>query len=166
VRGIQETRWHERLVGDLERLWAEGLGTEQIADRLGLTKNAVIGKAHRLGLPRREASDFQRKRVSSKYLTAVDDRGDGTPHPFPIYYATIAKVGAVSDPTRRTAPGLRDTTVTPCDPPPEERVAFENLESRHCRWPFGDKEVTYCGRHKELGVSYCPGHLDRSKYGL
>jgi GcrA cell cycle regulator len=152
----------------LERLWAEGLGTEQIADRLGLTKNAVIGKAHRLGLPRRESKDFQRKRVASKYLVAMDDRDvPGTPHPFPIYYATIAKVGAVSDPTRRTAPGLRDTTVTQCDPPPEERVSFEDLKAHHCRWPFGDKEVTYCGRRKEVGKTpYCAVHLDRSKYGL
>jgi GcrA cell cycle regulator len=39
---------------DLRRLWAEGLSASQIGDSLGVTRNAVIGKAHRLNLPSRE----------------------------------------------------------------------------------------------------------------
>ncbi len=47
--------WTEQRVADLRRLWAEGLSASQIARRLGnTTRNAVIGKVHRLGLASRQ----------------------------------------------------------------------------------------------------------------
>lgn len=45
--------WTEKLVEQLKQLWTDGLSTAEIGRRLGITKNAVIGKAHRLGLPSR-----------------------------------------------------------------------------------------------------------------
>ncbi len=42
--------WTEERVAELARLWQEGLSTSEIGRRLGLTKNAVVGKAHRLSL--------------------------------------------------------------------------------------------------------------------
>ena len=45
--------WTSKLVADLVRLWKEGASTAEIGRRLGLSKNAVVGKAHRLGLPQR-----------------------------------------------------------------------------------------------------------------
>jgi hypothetical protein len=52
-------------VGTLERLWASGLPASEMAERLGTTKNAVIGKARRLGLPYRaphgEAASARRR---------------------------------------------------------------------------------------------------------
>ncbi len=47
--------WTDERIGDLRRLWAQGLSASQIAKRLGneITRNAVIGKAHRLGLASR-----------------------------------------------------------------------------------------------------------------
>jgi GcrA cell cycle regulator len=45
-----ETVWTQDLIDDLGRLWAEGHSTAEIGRRLDLTKNAVVGKAHRLGL--------------------------------------------------------------------------------------------------------------------
>jgi GcrA cell cycle regulator len=45
-----ESIWTEERVAELGRLWAEGLSTAEIGRRLGLTKNAVVGKAHRLAL--------------------------------------------------------------------------------------------------------------------
>ncbi len=45
-----ETVWTQDLIDNLGRLWAEGHSTAEIGRRLGLTKNAVVGKAHRLSL--------------------------------------------------------------------------------------------------------------------
>ncbi len=44
--------WTEEALTTLRKLWAEGLSTQQIANRMGITKNAVVGKAHRIGLSR------------------------------------------------------------------------------------------------------------------
>ncbi len=45
--------WTEEIIAQLKALWAEGLSTAEIGRRLSITKNAVVGKAHRLGLPAR-----------------------------------------------------------------------------------------------------------------
>jgi len=44
------TSWNEEMVAQLSKLWDEGLSTGEIGKRLGVSKNAVVGKAHRLGL--------------------------------------------------------------------------------------------------------------------
>lgn len=46
--------WTADAVRTLIQLWDEGLSSQKIADRMGLTKNAIIGKVHRLGLPKRK----------------------------------------------------------------------------------------------------------------
>ena len=48
--------WNNQKVEDLKKLWNEGVATSQIGVQLGFTKNAVIGKAFRLGLERRQNS--------------------------------------------------------------------------------------------------------------
>jgi GcrA cell cycle regulator len=45
--------WTDEKIQQLSKLWDEGLSTAAIGERLGITKNAVVGKAHRLGLPAR-----------------------------------------------------------------------------------------------------------------
>ena len=48
--------WNTQKVEDLKKLWNEGVATSRIGEQLGFTKNAVIGKAFRLGLERRQNS--------------------------------------------------------------------------------------------------------------
>ena len=45
--------WTDERIDELKQLWGEGLSAQEIGRKLGVTKNAVIGKAHRLGLPAR-----------------------------------------------------------------------------------------------------------------
>ena len=47
--------WTPERIAEMTRLWTEGLSTSQIGKRIGVTKNAVVGKVHRLGLPGRES---------------------------------------------------------------------------------------------------------------
>ena len=51
----EETGWTEERLATLKILWNEGLSISQIGQRLGVTRNAVAGKAHRLGLPKRQS---------------------------------------------------------------------------------------------------------------
>lgn len=47
--------WNESRIEMLKSLWDEGLSTSEMGVRLGITKNAVVGKVHRLGLPKRQS---------------------------------------------------------------------------------------------------------------
>ena len=57
--------WTEDRIAILTQLWSEGIATSEIGRRLGVTKNAVVGKVHRLGLPKRQ-SPIQRKPAKKK----------------------------------------------------------------------------------------------------
>lgn len=45
--------WTDERLGQLEKLWAEGLSISQIGEALGVSRNSIAGKAHRMGLPKR-----------------------------------------------------------------------------------------------------------------
>ena len=47
--------WDEERLGQLTKLWAEGLSITQIGLRIGVSRNAVVGKVHRMGLPKRQS---------------------------------------------------------------------------------------------------------------
>lgn len=51
----RNNEWNDHAIAELRRLWGEGVPAAQIGDRIGFSKNAVIGKAHRLHLPPRES---------------------------------------------------------------------------------------------------------------
>ncbi|MBN8899967.1 MAG: GcrA cell cycle regulator, partial [Rhodospirillales bacterium] len=52
--------WSDETIARLRDLWAEGHSTAEIGRRLGVSKNAVVGKAHRLDLPARPSPVFHR----------------------------------------------------------------------------------------------------------
>lgn len=88
--------WSEEIIAQLKDLWAEGLSTAEIGRRLSITKNAVVGKAHRLGLPPRPSPI---RRNGSKPKTAADK----TEQP---------AAAAVATPTAE-APAARSSTPVP-----------------------------------------------------
>ena len=47
--------WNEERLGQLTKLWGQGLSITQIGLKLGVTRNAVVGKVHRMGLPKRQS---------------------------------------------------------------------------------------------------------------
>ena len=61
--------WNNQKVEDLKKLWNEGVATSQIGVQLGFTKNAVIGKAFRLGLERRQNS--RKKSTQNQQISSV-----------------------------------------------------------------------------------------------
>lgn len=140
--------WTEDRVEILSKLWLEGLSASQIAKQLGgVTRNAVIGKVHRLGLSGR----------------AKPSRPARAPARRPA--AAKPKPRRASVPAVRRAP--RPLPVPP--PPPLEAKPMDNGEfatiltitDNMCKWPIGDPgsaEFRFCGRGAGKGETYCSAH--------
>lgn len=156
--------WNDERVELLRKLWAEGLSASQIAGRLGgVTRNAVIGKVHRLGLSGR-ATTSRVKMIRPRNRAAAP----GVP---------AAKRAAT--PARRFAqsgnPALRQLyqpdaepfipSVEELDIPLAERKSIQTLTECSCRWPIGDPQLAdfhFCGKNKVPGLPYCEFHARRA----
>jgi GcrA cell cycle regulator len=131
--------WTDERVDHLKSLWAEGLSASQIARLLGgVTRNAVIGKVHRLGLAGR----------------AGPQRAERPRNPMP-HKAVV----------RLTAP---EPVIVEEDPVPLDDGHFATvltINDRMCRWPIGDpseNEFHFCGRNPKRGSPYCEAHARKA----
>ena len=140
--------WTEDRVEILTKLWAEGLSASQIAKKLGgVTRNAVIGKVHRLGLSGRATPSRPRKATSKS----------STPR--------MRKTSAPSAP-RTPRPVVAASTPPP--PPLEakplptgEYATILTIRDHMCKWPIGDpssSEFRFCGRRVKESEPYCEAH--------
>jgi len=140
--------WTEDRVGALKKLWLEGQSASQIAKQLGggVTRNAVIGKVHRLGLSGR-AAPSQPARATFR---------PSRPRPAQPTQAPSAprRIEAVQ-PRAVSAPSV---PVPMPDLPGTATVM--TLGAHMCKWPIGDPsstEFSFCGRRASEGV-YCVEH--------
>lgn len=132
--------WNDERVELLKKLWGAGKTAAEIAQQLGdnITRNAVIGKAHRLGLSGR-ASPIQRKSKKTQ---------ENTPSPKPR-----AGTAAHAEQVR-----LRKKAN---EPRPDGGVGLPDLKDRMCHWPIGDPKKSgfhFCGCRSVPGVPYCADH--------
>ena len=147
--------WTEDRVGALKKLWLEGQSASQIAKTLGggVTRNAVIGKVHRLGLSGRAAP--------SQPARTTFPRAATRPRPA----APAAPAQAPSAPRRIEAAAPRPVMVAqPVAPAPTPELpgtaTVLTLGAHMCKWPIGDpssREFSFCGRRASEGV-YCVEH--------
>ena len=138
--------WTEDRVEILTKLWAEGLSASQIANRLGgVTRNAVIGKVHRLGLSGR-AKPSRPKTVSKSK-------------------PSVKRVASKPRAPRKPAPVIQP----PAPPPPVEAKPLPNgeyatiltIRDHMCKWPIGDpaaSDFRFCGRRVKESEPYCEAH--------
>lgn len=143
--------WNEERIATLEKLWREGLSASQVARQLGgVSRSAVIGKVHRLGISGRETPQRPRP-LGARVPSAPKMR-------IALTAANTSIRPAQSMPPRRPAPicfvgGPTATLVT--------------LEAHSCRWPYGDPGddgFGFCGRERGDGA-YCEGHVAISRRG-
>ena len=141
--------WTEDRVGTLKKLWLEGQSASQIAKQLGggVTRNAVIGKVHRLGLSGR-ATPSQPARTTFR---PARPRPEATTRP-------------PSAPRRIEAAQPRPAAPAPSAPPTMPDLpgtaTVMTLGAHMCKWPIGDpssREFSFCGRRASEGV-YCVEH--------
>jgi len=149
--------WTEERVETLKKLWTEGLSASQIANRLGeVTRNAVIGKVHRLGLSGRATTS----RIKSVRPKNRNPRSGKQSRPLRF------GVPRTPFPHGATPPGeqsfeLAEELVIPL----EERKYITTLTESCCRWPIGDPmhdDFHFCGKSKANGMSYCEFHAQRA----
>ena len=136
--------WNDERVELLKKLWAEGLSASQIAGRLGgVTRNAVIGKVHRLGLSGRATSS----RSSSPRPRRVHaPRQHRAPSLLFGTRGNVALKPAYEEETELLPAPIEELYI-----PPDERATILTLKESMCRWPIGDpgeEEFHFCGRKK------------------
>ena len=137
---MSESGWSETRVTTLSQLWLDGLSASQIAKQLGgVTRNAVIGKVHRLGLSGRAAA-------------SAPARAPRTATPRPTRPRRVALA----------APAVRKPPVLAYAPAPEGPGLIGDmalLGAHVCKWPIGDPkspDFSFCGRQAD--GRYCAAH--------
>ncbi len=153
--------WTDERVELLKKLWNDGLSASQIAGELGgVTRNAVIGKVHRLGLS-------GRAKAPASASAAARQRKPAPPRPnAPFAPAPAVRGNTALAPQARIQTEPRpEHKPEPLDPnvvvPFSERVTIMELRENMCRWPMGDPthpDFRFCGLKTDTGVPYCGYH--------
>ena len=133
--------WNDDNVSRLKELWDQGLPTAQIGKLLGFTKNAVVGKAHRIGLERRP-SPIRRSAVKP------DRKKARSPVMPKLAFETI------SSEEEMHVPKIASFT-------PSIKYVFSNNIKRGCEWPEGhpdEPEFHFCNKERFEDKPYCLDH--------
>jgi GcrA cell cycle regulator len=158
--------WSEETIGRLRMLWTEGHSTAEIGRRLGVSKNAVVGKAHRLDLPARP-SPIRRDGAGPAPRTRSPRRVAGPTLP-PLVSAD--GVGAAQPPRPamvqpRPAPtpmAPRPAMIAAVQPAPRVQMAPRPFaRTVACCWPIGEpgtKSFRFCDGEAMMGKPYCQEH--------
>ena len=132
--------WTEEKVEKLKELWGKGNTASQIAEIIGgISRNAVIGKAHRLNLSAKIKPGSSSKNQKLHKLNSKENEGQ-----------------------KRGKRGLLKSLVIEKDFEPENPKTLEELDESSCKWPIGhpdEKNFYFCGRSSLKYFSYCKLHL-------
>ncbi|MGH6907248.1 MAG: GcrA family cell cycle regulator [Aestuariivirga sp.] len=156
--------WTDERVELLKKLWTEGLSASQIAARLslGVTRNAVIGKVHRLNLsgraPQPRATTPRAPRKARE--PSLPGRSTGFPS-MPTAGNTALRPLLRADAQPRQAALPAPEPVRLVDLPKGGRVTILHLSDKTCKWPIGDpgaEGFCFCGHGPRVGSPYCEYH--------
>ena len=132
--------WNEEKVNKLKELWGKGNTASQIAEILGgISRNAVIGKAHRLNLS-----------AKIKTRAATSNRS---------FENSVEKKNIH---VKRGRKSKFKSLIIEKDFEPENPKQLEELDENSCKWPIGhpnEKSFYFCGRSSLKDFSYCKLHL-------
>ena len=162
--------WNDERVEMLRKLWSEGLSASQIAAQLGgVSRNAVIGKVHRLNLPGRAKSGGSQTTARAKRPAPA------TPRPATTFQARAVTARSVVRPTGNAiakeeieanfetqqeqlpVPANGNNVVVPMS----RRLELTELTERTCKWPIGDPlndDFHFCGNESPDNSPYCTYH--------
>ncbi|MFM8680306.1 MAG: GcrA family cell cycle regulator [Alphaproteobacteria bacterium] len=141
--------WTEDRISELTKLWNEGLSTAEIGKLLGISKNAVVGKAHRLRLASRPSPI---RRMAIRPATPRVPRATRN-----LAMSALPQTAAMT-PVRQAA-AAPAAQLAPARPRVETPAL--QLSNQRCMWPVGhpgDGDFHFCGERALVGKPYCAGH--------
>ena len=151
--------WTDERVEMLKNLWAEGLSASRIATQLGgVSRNAVIGKVHRLKLSSRGPSTSSRPRQKKAPRAASTGRSHGQDGSLGRSISPV--VGA----TALQSQYFADSIVKPAADvvlPISRKLSLIELNEKTCKWPIGDpltEDFHFCGNDAGENGPYCTYH--------
>ncbi|MEM9348942.1 MAG: GcrA family cell cycle regulator [Pseudomonadota bacterium] len=167
--------WTDERVEILKKMWGEGQSASVIAKELGgVTRNAVIGKVHRLGLSNRAGSASTAKAAPEKKSKApAKPKAEPKPEP---KTESAAPERALSAAARKIIPAGQPLPPQPSanEISPEalakvnevektaKKISLMELTERTCKWPVGDPATDnfwFCGLPVQQGKPYCEAHV-------
>ena len=141
--------WTEERVELLKKLWQDGLSASQIAAELGgVTRNAVIGKVHRLGLSGRGQPTSSIKRQRRTHSTGVRRVRQ---------MITVGNLALKPDHLAEPEIRPRRNVVVPI----ARKLSIFQLTEKTCKWPIGDpglEDFHFCGHNSLENLPYCEYH--------
>lgn len=156
--------WTNEAISRLRALWDEGLSTAEIGRRMGISKNAVVGKAHRLQLPARPSpirrdAQASRPAPTGRSATLPPLRVTAAPAASRPDEAQAPRAAAPRDPAGGTAPGISRAS-SGLRPTAAVRP-FPRSNARSCCWPIGEPGTAgfrFCTAEAMAPKPYCPEH--------
>ena len=180
--------WSDERVAVLRKMWLEGNSASEIAKELGnITRNAVIGKVHRLGLSNRDTNVSKAGVTAEKSIKGLkrgrppkinkEPKKRGRPQKIKqskdLNDTTLERGNAIS--ASGTTEPSNDSRLEVVSDLSEEtlkdllkvemkskKISLMDLTERTCKWPIGDPatdEFWFCGHEAEPGKPYCKTHI-------
>ncbi|MEL6467565.1 MAG: GcrA family cell cycle regulator [Pseudomonadota bacterium] len=174
--------WTDERVELLKKMWGEGQSASQIAKELGgVTRNAVIGKVHRLGLSNRAGGGSSASTAKADAKPKAAPKAKAEPKPQPKTEPAVKPVAAPE--TKAVVPARKQIIPAgqPLPPQPSaneispealakvnevekkaRKISLMELTERTCKWPVGDPatdDFWFCGLPVQQGKPYCEAHV-------
>jgi len=168
--------WTDEMVKDLKKMWKEGMTTGEIGKKLGVSKNSVVGKVHRLNLDGRPSPIKKKAEQPAKPATKqpIPASKPAAPAPKPAVKPAAPQPAMVKKP--EPAPANKPVAkpnfaqereisapiIYSSQPKDKDgKTGLTHLDNHTCRWPIGDpkdENFHFCGKKVRMGQTYCDEH--------
>ena len=156
--------WTDEMVDQLREMWKQGLTTGEIGKRLGVSKNSIVGKVHRLGLSGRPSpikkkddkeAPAEKKEATESTIKATKPKAEKAPvAKAPKAEKKVEEQPEIEEKLEISAPVASHHN---------GKTSLTDLDNHTCRWPIGDpkdENFHFCGRKVRIGQTYCDEHAN------